>query len=76
MTAPEFAPVLISRREIESLERIERLLKNIPGNTMDWATLLVFITSAKEVHFQAEGLARRLERAETIATAKDWIPQI
>jgi hypothetical protein len=56
MTAPEFAQVLISRREIESLELIEGRLRHAPGATMEWATLVTLIDAAKRAHEQAEAM--------------------
>jgi hypothetical protein len=56
MTAPEFAPVLISRREIAALEIIEGRIRHAPGATMEWATLLTLIDAAKRAHEQAEAM--------------------
>lgn len=60
---PEFAQVLISRREIESLDRIAAIVAATPGGTLDWAVLVTITDSAKRALSEAESQAIRLEQA-------------
>lgn len=50
----DFAPVLISTGEIESLERIASHLHSELGMVMEWASLLTLIEAAKRAHAEAE----------------------
>ena len=58
---PEFCPVLISRREIEALERIAEMISNLPGAVGEWATLTTLTDAAKRAHEEAEMHARQVE---------------
>jgi hypothetical protein len=53
---PEFCPVLISRREIETLELISARINHVPGATLEWATLITLIDAAKRAHGEAEAM--------------------
>lgn len=50
---PEFVPVLISRREIEVLERVAARLHSEPGMVQEWAMVVTLIGSAKRAHAEA-----------------------
>ena len=59
---PEFCPVLISRREIEALERIAEMISVRPGAVGEWATLTTLIGAAERAHDEADTHAAKIDK--------------